>query len=102
MVGSQSLVAVRRWDGALNAYTSPVISYTTMLQEGTLSFPVHNISAAYTNGNIIIFATLQLPTNTTSVNHVWQEGLVSDDGSPRSHSLSGPNLQSFGTLDFET
>ncbi|XP_057452938.1 cytochrome b561 and DOMON domain-containing protein At5g47530-like [Lotus japonicus] len=56
MVGSQALVAFRRTDGSFKAYTSPITSYATLLQEGNLSFPVHNVS--------------------------------------------GPNLESFGTLDF--
>lgn len=99
MVGSQALVAFRRSDGTLKAYTSPITSYATQLQEGNLSFPVHSVWATYTNGHMIIFATLQLPANSTLVNHVWQEGLVSDD-TPRAHSLSGPNVQSYGTLDF--
>ncbi|KAK7260551.1 hypothetical protein RIF29_26695 [Crotalaria pallida] len=100
MVGSQAFVAIRTSDGTLKAYTSPLTSYATMLQEGNLSFPVHSVSASYRNSSIIIFASFQLPTNATVVNHVWQEGLVADDGTLRAHSFSGPNVQSFGTLDF--
>ncbi|XP_027341147.1 cytochrome b561 and DOMON domain-containing protein At5g47530-like [Abrus precatorius] len=100
MVGSQTFVAIHKSDGTIKAYASPITSYETMLQEGNLTFPVYSVSASHTNGSIIIFASFQLPTNKTLVNHVWQEGLVSHDGTPRPHSLSGPNLQSFGTLDF--
>ncbi|KAK7302317.1 hypothetical protein RJT34_13203 [Clitoria ternatea] len=100
MVGSQAFVAIHKFDGTLKAYTSPITSYGTMLQEGNLTFPVYSVLASYTNGSIIIFATFQLPSNNTLVNHVWQEGLVSNDGTLRAHSMSGPNLQSFGTLDF--
>ncbi|XP_057452939.1 cytochrome b561 and DOMON domain-containing protein At4g17280-like [Lotus japonicus] len=67
MVGSQALVAFRRTDGSFKAYTSPITSYATLLQEGNLSFPVHNVSGTYENGSIIIFASLQLPVNTTLV-----------------------------------
>ncbi|BAT88520.1 hypothetical protein VIGAN_05203400 [Vigna angularis var. angularis] len=35
-----------------------------------------------------------------SVNHAWQEGVVSDDGTLRPHSFSPSNLQSYGTIDF--
>ncbi|KAJ1441262.1 DOMON domain [Sesbania bispinosa] len=102
MVGSQALVAFRKSDGSFKAYTSPITSYATLLQEGNLSFPVHSVSATYTNGHMIIFARLQLPANTTLVNHLWQEGLVSDDGTLKPHSMSRSNLQSYGTLDFES
>ena len=52
------------------------------------------------DGSMMIFASLQLPQNIILVNHAWQEWLVSSDGSLKSHALSGPNVQSFGTLDF--
>ncbi|KAK7260552.1 hypothetical protein RIF29_26697 [Crotalaria pallida] len=102
MVGSQAFVAIRRSDsdGTLRAYTSPLTSYATTLQEGNLSFPVRSVSASYRRSSIIIFASFQLLTNATVVSHVWQEGLVGDDGTLRAHSFSGPNVQSFGTLDF--
>ncbi|KAJ7963639.1 Cytochrome b561 and DOMON domain-containing protein [Quillaja saponaria] len=103
MVGSQALIAFKRSDGVLVAYTSPVISYQTLLPQGNLSFPVRGVSATY-NANInemILFATIQLPNNPTLVNHVWQEGPVVDDF-PRMHALSGPNLNSFGRLDFQS
>jgi len=100
MVGSQSFVAVHKSNGSIEAYTSPITSYATMLQKGSLSFPVYKVSASYTNGHIIIFASFQLPTNRTMVNHAWQEGLVSDDGTLRPHSFSSANLQSYGTINF--
>ena len=100
MLGSQAFVTFRKSDGTFKAYTSPITSYETMLEEGNLSFAVHSVSASYSNGHMIIFASLRLPANTTLVNHVWQEGLVSDDGTLNAHSLSGPNVQSSGTLDF--
>ncbi|XP_057432543.1 cytochrome b561 and DOMON domain-containing protein At5g48750-like [Lotus japonicus] len=100
MVGSQAFVAFRKSDGSFRAYTSPITSYATLLQEGQLSFPVHSVSGTYANGSMLIFASLRLPENTTVVNHVWQEGLVSDDGTLKAHAMAGSNLQSFGTLDF--
>ncbi|KAL2322797.1 hypothetical protein Fmac_027176 [Flemingia macrophylla] len=100
MIGSQAFVAVHESDGTIKAYTSPITSYATVLQEGTLTFKVYSVSASYTSGHFIIFATFQLPSNTTLVNHAWQEGLVSKDGTLMPHSFSSPNLHSFGTLDF--
>ncbi|KAI9115661.1 hypothetical protein K1719_013330 [Acacia pycnantha] len=63
MVGSQAFVAFQKSDGTMTAYTSPVTSYGTTLEE---------------------------------------RSPVSDDDSPLSHALSGPNLKSFGHIDFLT
>ncbi|AES81575.1 auxin-responsive family protein [Medicago truncatula] len=100
MLGSQALIGYQNFDGSFKAYTSSITSYQTMLQEDNLSFPVYNLSGMFVNGSMMIFASLQLPQNVTLVNHAWQEGLVSNDGSLKSHALRGPNIQSFGTLDF--
>ncbi|GMY31698.1 cytochrome b561 and DOMON domain-containing protein At5g47530 [Fagus crenata] len=99
MIGSQSFVACARSDGSLAAYTSPITSYRTSLQEGNLSFPVYDVSATYENNSVTIFATLELPNNTTIVNHVWQEGPISGN-LPSIHGLSSHNVMSFGTVDF--
>ncbi|KAK7382393.1 hypothetical protein VNO80_01244 [Phaseolus coccineus] len=99
MVGSQSFVAVHK-NGTIKAYTSPITSYATMLQEGNLSFSVYSLSTSYRNGGITIFATFQLPPNKTVVNHAWQEGLVSEDDTLKAHSFSRSNLQSYGTINF--
>jgi len=100
MIGSQAIIGYQNFDGIFKAYTSPITSYQTMLQEGNISLPVYNISGMFVVGSMMIFASLQLSQNVTLVNHAWQEGLVSNDGSLKSHALSGPNVQSFGTLDF--
>ncbi|OMO82799.1 Cytochrome b561, eukaryote [Corchorus olitorius] len=99
MVGSQSLVAFRRDDGTMAAYTSPITSYGTQLQQGNLSFPVNGLSSVVNENEMIIFATLTLPENTTTVNHLWQEGPLVGNV-PGIHRLSGPNVGSMGTLDF--
>ncbi|GAV91403.1 Cytochrom_B561 domain-containing protein/DUF568 domain-containing protein [Cephalotus follicularis] len=99
MIGSQALVAFKKSDGTLAAYTSSITSYETQLQEGNLSFAVHGVSALFEDNEIAIFATLELPSNTTIVNHLWQEGPLSGD-TPMMHGLSGANLESYGTVDF--
>ncbi|OMO93926.1 Cytochrome b561, eukaryote [Corchorus capsularis] len=102
MVGSQSLVAFRRDDGTMAAYTSPITSYGTQLQQGNLSFPVNGLSSVVNKDNeMIIFATITLPENTTTVNHLWQEGPL-EGNVPGMHRLSGPNVGSMGTLDFQS
>ncbi|KAL6277525.1 hypothetical protein ACE6H2_021126 [Prunus campanulata] len=99
MVGSQAIVAFRRTDGTMNIYSSPIKSYATRLEQGNLSFPLFDVSAIYENNQIVIFATIGLPNNVSVVNHVWQQGPLSGN-TPQMHSVSGPNVQSFGTLDF--
>uniref|UniRef100_A0A5B7C6T1 DOMON domain-containing protein n=1 Tax=Davidia involucrata TaxID=16924 RepID=A0A5B7C6T1_DAVIN len=102
MVGAQALVAFQQSDGKMKAYTSPVTSYRTQLQEGDLDFMVSDLSATSSNKEIIIFATLKLPSNTTTVNQVWQYGPLSGTApgpGPGVHDLSGPNVESMGTLN---
>ncbi|KAE8681114.1 hypothetical protein F3Y22_tig00111342pilonHSYRG00174 [Hibiscus syriacus] len=100
MVGSQALVAFQRDDGTMMAYTSPITSYATQLQQGDLSFPVDRVSSIVDGNEMIIFATLMLPAaNATTVNHLWQQGPLVGNV-PRMHRLSGPNMASTGTLDF--
>nr|XP_027088505.1 cytochrome b561 and DOMON domain-containing protein At4g17280-like [Coffea arabica] len=98
MVGSQSLVAFQKSDGTMRAYTSPIKGYQTRLQEGDLSFPVSDLSAIYSNNEMIIFATLKLQNSSSTLNQVWQEGPLSND-SPGMHPTTGPNVQSMGTLN---
>ncbi|MBA0791930.1 hypothetical protein Gohar_016471 [Gossypium harknessii] len=99
MVGSQALVAFQKDDGTMVAYTSPITSYTIRLQKDDLSFPVNGVSSILEGNEMIMFATLALPANTTTVNHLWQEGPLVGNV-PRIRPLSGPNMGSMGTLDF--
>lgn len=97
MVGAQSLVAYVN-SSAPYAYTSPVSSYSTTLAPGSLSFSVPKIEAENSNGEMIIYATLELSSSLTTVNQVWQEGPLSG-GTPGTHSTTGEHVQSMGTLD---
>ncbi|PRQ48141.1 putative DOMON domain-containing protein [Rosa chinensis] len=99
MVGLQALVAFQRSDGTMAVYSSPIKSYDTHLEQGNLSFPVYTLSAVYENKEITIFATLGLPNNVTTVNQLLQQGPLHGN-TPGMHSMSGPNLKSYGTLDF--
>ena len=98
MVGSQALVAYQQTDGSMRVYTSPITQYQTQLAEGDLSFNVSELSATYANNEIIIFATLGLSNNGTTLNQVWQEGALSGN-TPQMHATSGANVQSTGTLN---
>ncbi|KAI9115508.1 hypothetical protein K1719_013177 [Acacia pycnantha] len=44
MVGSQAFVAFQKSDGTMTAYTSPVTSYGTTLEERSLNFEVYGVS----------------------------------------------------------
>ncbi|PRQ52722.1 putative cytochrome b561 and DOMON domain-containing protein [Rosa chinensis] len=99
MVGSQALVAFQRSDGTMAVYSSPIKSYDTHLEQGNLSFLVYTLSAVYENDFFVIFATLGIPNNVTTVNQLWQQGPLHGN-TPGMHSMSGPNLKSYGTLDF--
>ena len=100
MVGSQALVAYRNPDGTVKAYTSSVDSYKTSLSESNLTFSVSDLSATYSNSEMTIYATLELPNNMTSVNQVWQNGPISaSTNTPGPHSFSGSNVLCMGTLD---
>lgn len=98
MAGSQALVAYRHSNGTVIVYTTQVDASGSM-QPASLSFGVPNISAEYTGGDMIIFATLQLSASLVTTNQVWQEGPLSG-GSPGRHPTTGQNIQSVGTVNF--
>ncbi|CAN4097501.1 unnamed protein product [Withania somnifera] len=83
MVGSQCLIAFRNSSGQTHAYTSPISSYGTQLSESPLSFGVPRISSEFINNEMIIFATLELPSGRTNFNQ-----------------RTGENMRSTGTVDF--
>ncbi|KAI4365035.1 hypothetical protein MLD38_021055 [Melastoma candidum] len=70
-----------------------------MLQEGNLSFSVSDLSATFSNNEMIIFATVTPPSG--NINQVWQEGPLVE-GSPSAHVTTGPNGQSKGPLNLAT
>ncbi|KAA8515607.1 hypothetical protein F0562_018782 [Nyssa sinensis] len=98
MIGSQAIVAYPKPDGTMIIYTSPVNSYRTQMTEGNLSVAVYDLSATYLNDEITIFATLVLPNNSGTINHVWQDGPLAGD-SLGMHQLSGDHLQSTASLN---
>ncbi|KAJ6332360.1 hypothetical protein OIU76_010694 [Salix suchowensis] len=98
MAGSQALVAYQQNDGTMRAYTSPISSYQTSMQEGELSFDVSDLSATLANNELILFATISLSNTSTTVNQVWQDGPLSGNA-PQIHLTSGSNVQSMGTLN---
>ncbi|XP_071730041.1 cytochrome b561 and DOMON domain-containing protein At5g35735-like [Rutidosis leptorrhynchoides] len=101
MIGTQALVAVPNANGSVQAYTSSINGYDTSLQQSSLSFNVPVIRAESVNGDVVIYATLVLPSGRTSFNHAWQMGPVAN-GAPSAHNLASENTNSVGTVNFVT
>lgn len=100
MAGSQALVAYQHSNGSVLAYTTSLEASPTM-QQSALSFGVRNLRAELANGEMIIFATLQLENSLISTNQVWQEGPVTSDR-PGTHPMGTENRASVGTVNFES
>ncbi|KAB2637602.1 auxin-induced in root cultures protein 12-like [Pyrus ussuriensis x Pyrus communis] len=99
MPGAQALVAWPQSSGTPRVYTSPILSYSTNLAEGNLTYEVTDLTAEYLNNDeMIIFATWTLPTNSTTILQVWQVGPVSN-GAPGIHETVAANLNAKGTLN---
>ncbi|KAF8043014.1 hypothetical protein BT93_A1375 [Corymbia citriodora subsp. variegata] len=98
MVGSQALVGYQRPDGPFYAYASPVDSYDTALREGRVSFSFSKLSGTLENGEMTIFASLQLTSDQVTINQVWQNGPLKG-GTPAIHATGPDNLKSLGTLN---
>ncbi|KAI4319894.1 hypothetical protein MLD38_033438 [Melastoma candidum] len=101
MVGSQALVAYLTTDGTVRAYTSPIESRVTQLTEGPLSFPASNVSGSYVDGELTIFARLQVASGVVSSStQVWEVGMMSSPGVPAGHPPDGDNIRSVMRLNF--
>lgn len=95
----QSLVAYANPNGDMRAFTSSIEGFT--VDQTPLSFNVTNLTAESSDRQIILYATINLPNNKTTVNHVWQVGTLSN-GSPGGHDMDPAHLGSTGTIDFTT
>ncbi|KAJ4839263.1 hypothetical protein Tsubulata_045064 [Turnera subulata] len=100
MVGSQAIVAFQSSNGSLVAYPTPITSDKPSMQPGALSFQVSNLSAAYANNEMTIFAILGPLEDAANVSHVWQAGDSVENDIPQPHATSGPNIQSMGIINF--
>ncbi|OIV96066.1 hypothetical protein TanjilG_27170 [Lupinus angustifolius] len=98
MPGAQALVAIPQASGAPRVYTSSISNYGTSLAEGNISYPNTGLTATYENSELTIYATLTLPSGTTSLVHLWQDGPVSGS-TPQSHAMANSNTQAKETLD---
>lgn len=99
MKGTQALVALKNSSGSVHVYTSAIVTHGTKLKSTPLSLEVPSLSAEYKGGQMIIYATLVLPKNRTTFNHVWQNGTVSGS-TPDGHPTKGDNVRTMATVDF--
>ncbi|XP_058198301.1 cytochrome b561 and DOMON domain-containing protein At3g25290-like [Rhododendron vialii] len=100
MVGTQALLAYRKNDsGSMVVRPFNIDSKPPTFPSAPISFVVPYVSAEYDGEVMGIFATLELPKNMTSVNHVWNVGGQMSDGVPAPHAVEPENLSSVGTLD---
>lgn len=101
MKGAQALVAYKDGQGVVKAYTSPIKSYGTKLEQGSLSFSATQVSAELVNDEMIIYATLSLPKKLKTINHLWQQGPMKGKD-PGAHPTSGDNVKTTASLDLQT
>lgn len=101
MVGSQALVAfLNSTDGKPTVYSTRIKDYKPSMEPEPLSFDVSSLSAEHVKDEMVIYAVIGPLVNATTVNQVWQTGKSVSNNVPRMHPISGPNVESTGTLDF--
>ncbi|KAL3328273.1 hypothetical protein AABB24_035746 [Solanum stoloniferum] len=101
MVGTQSFIAFKDSKGVMTVKTYNLTSYKS-ITESKLMYNVLDSKAESADGVMKIFATLELPANTKTVNQVWQVGSAVTDGRPGIHKFEPDNLKSKGILDLAT
>ncbi|KAK1436966.1 hypothetical protein QVD17_02750 [Tagetes erecta] len=97
MVGSQALIAFKDSKGSMTMKTYNITSYL-FIKEGKIAYEVTESSTEYSDGMMMIFATLKLPERIMNVNQVWQVGNLVRDGKPKIHRLLTENMLAKGRL----
>lgn len=100
MIGAQAFFAFTGSNSSMVVYLTGISSYAPVVQDGNLNFTVYSKEAEYSNGYMTIYATLELPGNSTTVNQVWEAGTSFSNGVPSGHALTGDNILSYGSIDF--
>jgi Protein of unknown function (DUF568) len=93
MVGANAFLAYHDSAGTLQIITCQLSSFGPTIANGTLTFTVYEMSTDYSNGAYTIYATLQLPNNSTTQNTVWQRGSSFSNGVPSAHPNTGSGSQ---------
>uniref|UniRef100_A0A0A9DDD4 Cytochrome b561 domain-containing protein n=1 Tax=Arundo donax TaxID=35708 RepID=A0A0A9DDD4_ARUDO len=100
MAGSSVFVASQDGNGVVSVLMTHLDTTSPSLTPGNLKFNVPVApTAEYSGGAYTIFATIELPGNSTNQNTVWQAGPL-NGGQIAPHPTSGANLQSTQRLDF--
>ncbi|KAG2672639.1 hypothetical protein I3760_13G051500 [Carya illinoinensis] len=105
MIGSQAILAFKSNGGAVTIQTYDIKAYNISLSGLNLSYPVWDLKAEESSGNITIYGKWKLPAKTEMVNQVWQVGPgIHPNGYPIIHDVSSnaENLKSMGTLNLVT
>ncbi|KAL8225041.1 hypothetical protein R6Q57_017598 [Mikania cordata] len=97
MAGSQALIAFKNSNGSMIVKTYNISSYTSIV-EGKIAFEVPESSAEFSDGVMMIFATLKLPEMMTEVSQVWQVGGSVNDGFPAKHEFLPANKMAMSKL----
>ncbi|XP_042424350.1 cytochrome b561 and DOMON domain-containing protein At5g47530-like [Zingiber officinale] len=104
MIGANAFLAfTNTTTGNVAVFATRFTSYSVQaadVRDEELAFTVYDKRAEYSNGYYTIYASLELPGNTTRQNTVWQASSDFSDGVPNGHPLSTANRQSMSTLDF--
>lgn len=100
MAGSSVFIASQGGNGAVSVLMTYLDSTAPSLTNNTLKFNVPvGPAAEYSGGAYTIYATVELPGNSTVQNTVWQAGPLSG-GEIAQHPMAPANLKSFQKLDF--
>ena len=100
MPGSSVFIASQDGSGVVSILMTNLESKDPSLTNNTLKFNVPvGPAAEYSNGAYTIYATVQLPGNSTQQFTVWQAGPTSN-GAIAAHPTAPANLASFQRLDF--
>jgi Protein of unknown function (DUF568) len=93
MIGANAFLAYHDSAGTLQIIKCELSSYAPTIANGSLAFTVYEMSTDYSNGAYTIYATLELPNNSTTQNTVWQRGSGFTNGVPSSHPNTGSGSQ---------
>lgn len=99
MIGAQAIFAFLGSSGSMTAISYPLTNTSPTVRNTSLSYKVYSMASDLSNGLMTIYATIELPKNSTKVNHVWQASNLFTDGFPNGHKTTGPNTLSKGALD---
>ena len=103
MIGTQAFIAGLKGTSGVSFFATSLTSEDIIkLSPGKISVGYSGFSAEYINGKYVIYVTIVLPGNGTSIKHTWQTGTILPDGGFGGHSFLGDHDISFGTLNLAT